>query len=237
MLSIAFLLRLCYNIGMVTHDKLHSPESLSRYETLIKTLGARGLIASYEQERATVSLCGHDYYVIGPSTPIDQGASIDIGSKTAIIVDTVRDTALRNFVNKLSPAYNRIACPETRKEGLTGLASVVRRVLSYDSEAVIGLYQEDYQSHEPIVPRGLGDFINMKKGICLQQALLNAAALEHARKTKAIPTNAVISLETEHNKDTAEYHAFTNLLVDSELWRIDSTQPRDKRAVLQTSYT
>ena len=177
---------------MVTHDKLHSPESLSRYETLIKTLGARGLIASYEQERATVSLCGHDYYVIGPSTPIDQGASIDIGSKTAIIVDTVRDTALRNFVNKLSPAYN---------------------------------------------PRGLGDFINMKKGICLQQALLNAAALEHARKTKAIPTNAVISLETEHNKDTAEYHAFTNLLVDSELWRIDSTQPRDKRAVLQTSYT
>lgn len=130
----------------------------------------------------------------------------------------------------MKPAYNRIAHKETRKEGLVGLAAIVNYALEYDQDAIISTYRDDFQSDQAVVMRPLGEFIAVKKGICLQRALLTGVALEYAKKTGVLSADTDISVESGYSDDLGEYHAFVRLYTDDELWQIDSAQRRDELA-------
>lgn len=158
------------------------------------------------------------------------GVAIDIGSKTAIIVDTESDSVLETFIKRMKPAYDRIAHKETRKEGLVGLAAIVNYALEYDQDTIISTYRDDFQSNQAVVMRPLGEFITIKKGICFQRALLTGAALEYAKKTGVLSADTDISVESGYSDDLGEYHAFVRFCTDDELWQIDLAQRRDELA-------
>lgn len=204
--------------------------SHQKYQQLIASLGARGLIDPTRLENQ-LTIEGATYSVIGPDTRIDHGAYIDIGGKSAIIVDFENDKKLADTYRLLLPAIELIRDPYTRQEGLTGLTSIVAKLLPYDGAKVTNTYRLDYADQRPLVPRQLGEFIDMRTGICLQQALLTAAILDHAIDSGTLPEPSRASLQSSHDKANGEFHAFTIFRTDTEDWRLDPTQRRNRRAI------
>lgn len=206
-------------------------ESRERHQRLISTLGARGLLApEIEGVRECIAVECDPFPLVGPNTPIDGGAYMDIGGNTAIIIDREHDPYLQKLLKQFAPAYKRIASDSMRQEGLVGLASAISRLVPYNNDAVTELYQRDRHAQH-IVPRPLGDFIRLSIGICSQQALLTAAAIEYAKQTNQLPEECTVSIERSYDHDANEYHLSTILYIEGEAWLVDPTRARAKRAI------
>lgn len=204
--------------------------SRDQHQKLLQSLAARGLLLAKTDDK--VLLGGEAYSVTSPDSSISGSARIDIGSKTAVIVDFDRDETLAHTYQKMSPAFDRIRNPGTRQEGLTGLTSVVDRLIPYNAAEVVNLYRTDYAIERQLAPHYLGEFINKHVGICSQQALLTAALLEHARDEKLLPAGTEVSVQSRPGSEQAEAHAFAYLAIDEQIWRLDPTQQRSERAIL-----
>lgn len=204
-----------------------------RSNLLLSTLGARGLLASESGSNpAKVTIDNRSYPLIGIAPHINAGAYLDIGGNTAIIVDFDADHRLQQVIERFAPAFERIGCIETRYEGLIGLASAIARLLRYDANSVTDIYHQDYQSPS-VVPRFLGEFIDLHIGICAQQALLTGAALEYAIHKKYLPETSTVSLEQSYDSNQKEYHISAKLYIDNECWSVDPTKARSERAEKQ----
>ena len=218
----------------IEHQKQATHEySEEHYERILSTLGARGLIDASQQHEKNVLVSGKSYTLIGPYTRLDKGAPVDVGSKSAIIIDFDNDKVLDDTYRRVLPALERVSASNTRQEGLTALTSVIaNRLLTYDAAAVVDLYRTDFSDTRPLVPHTLGEFIQNGTGICIQQALLVSALLEHAKDEELLPDTSLVSLESSHYKERGEVHAFTLFRIDDEGWRLDPTQSRAHRAEL-----
>lgn len=194
-------------------------------------LGRMGLLLG-ERGRDHIQLGERTYHVIDPETVIDGGVYVDRASMTAVSVDFERDDVLQNTYNTLMPALQRVASDVTRLEGLRGLATVIsRRFLPYDTETIESMAREDSRrSTKQLSEHLLGEYIDSRAGVCAQQALLAAAVLEHATRSKVLPPGATSSFLTEHDVEPSEAHAYAKLSINGDTWIIDPTQPRDRMA-------
>lgn len=222
------------------HSEATIQEKLSARETHQQVLGnlaMRGLTL----EADVAPRCefhGQKFHLISPTSRIEGGFITDVGSSTAVIVDVEKDQALRSFYALITPAFETIANPETRDMGLKGLASVITdRFMPYDEAAVLDKYRHDQQMHsKALTSRYLGEFITDQGGICVQQALLTASALEYAVKSGHLPESFSAHVEAIRNYETGESHAYATLATDTETWIVDPTEPlREHRAFIRNN--